>query len=79
MSRIGLDSVDVGSPQGDSKQTSVSLGKYLSPRLYVGLGYSLFRQASFLTARYSFSKNWEVESQSGNQLAADLYYKIEFN
>lgn len=78
MNKVGLDMMDVETPKGGTKETHVSLGKYLSPRLYVGLGYSLFRHESFLTARYTLSKNWEVESQSGAQLGADLYYKIEF-
>ena len=78
MSRIGLDTVDVETPEGDTTKSYVSLGKYLSPKLYVGLGYSLFRHGSFVIARYTISKNWEIESQSGAQLGVDLYYKIEF-
>jgi translocation and assembly module TamB len=78
MSRIGLDTVDIESPGGDSTKSYVSLGKYLNPNLYVGLGYSLFRQGSFVIARYTLTKNWEIESQSGAQLGVDLYYKIEF-
>jgi len=77
-SRLGLDMLDVTSPKGDTQQTYVSLGKYLSPVLYVGFGYSLFQHQSFLIARYTLSKSWEIESQSGAQLAADLYFKIEF-
>ena len=78
MSRIGLDTVDVETPDGDTTKSYVSLGKYLSPKLYLGLGYSLFRHGSFVIARYTLTKNWEIESQSGAQLGVDLYYKIEF-
>jgi translocation and assembly module TamB len=54
------------------------VGKYLSPQLYVSLGHSLFTGESLVTARYRLSKHWEVESKSGMQVGADLFYRIEF-
>jgi hypothetical protein len=29
--------------------------------------------------RYSLSKHWEVESQTGQATGADVYFKIEFD
>lgn len=77
--RFGIDVVDVQSQQGDVKRSMVSLGKYLTPELYVGFGRSLFSDEYLLTMRYTLSKHWEIESQTGQATGADLYFKIEFD
>jgi translocation and assembly module TamB len=77
--RFGIDVVDVQSQQGDVKRSMVTLGKYLTPELYVGFGRSLFSDEYLLTMRYSLSKHWEVESQTGQATGADVYFKIEFD
>jgi len=57
----------------------VTVGKYLSPELYIAFGRSLFTGDYIATARYSFLKNWEVEgSRKGTDSGVDLFYKIEF-
>jgi translocation and assembly module TamB len=91
-SELGIDSVDLvpsstagtssstTSSSGSSSVTSslVTVGKYLSPRLYISFGRSLSTGESQATARYRLSKHWEVESKSGMQIGADLFYRIEF-
>jgi translocation and assembly module TamB len=77
--RFGIDVVDVQSQQGDVKRSMVSLGKYLTPELYVGFGRSLFSDEYRLTMRYTLSRHWEIESQTGQASGADLYFKIEFD
>jgi translocation and assembly module TamB len=57
----------------------VTIGKYLSPKLYLSFGQSLFANASEARLRYSISKKWELESKvAGERSGVDLYYKIEF-
>jgi translocation and assembly module TamB len=70
-----------GSTSSSSSFTSslVTVGKYLSPQLYVSLGHSVFTGENLITARYRLSKHWEVESKSGTQVGADLFYRIEFD
>ncbi|HIJ86147.1 MAG TPA: hypothetical protein HPP97_00525 [Desulfuromonadales bacterium] len=59
-------------------QTMLELGKYLTPRLYVSYGKSLFDQSQQVRARYSISKRWEVESKvSAVATGGDLLYRIE--
>jgi len=57
----------------------VTVGKYLSPELYIAFGRSLFTGDYLATARYTFLKHWEVEgSRKGTDSGVDLFYKIEF-
>ena len=60
--------------------TSLStVGQYLSPQLYVGLGRALFSDDILYIMRYSFTKKWEVETKAGKQSSLDLFFKIEFD
>jgi translocation and assembly module TamB len=70
-----------GSTAGTSAVASsiVTVGKYLSPDLYVAFGRSLFSDDYLATTRYSLFRHWEVEgSRRGVETGVDLYYKIEF-
>jgi translocation and assembly module TamB len=59
-------------------QTMLQLGKYLTPKLYISYGKSLFDQSQQIRARYSISKRWEVESKiSTTATGGDLLYRIE--
>jgi len=60
--------------------TSLStVGQYLSPQLYVGLGRAMFSDDILYIMKYSFSRRWEVETKAGRQSSIDLYYKVEFD
>jgi translocation and assembly module TamB len=70
--------VDIESQSGDLSRSMVTIGKYLTPELYLSYGYSLFDNEQVLKVRYKISKNWEVEAQRGSATALDLYYRIDF-
>lgn len=73
--RIGLEQVDV---ETDSKnQSSVVLGKFLSPRLFVSYGISLTQAINTLKMRYTLSDRWAVKSELGAAKSADVEFKIE--
>jgi translocation and assembly module TamB len=77
--RLGVDVLTVESGAGDVSGSLVTIGKYLSPKLYLSFGQSLFANASEARLRYSISKKWELESKAGAENSGvDLYYKIEF-
>lgn len=59
------------------EQTSVVLGKYLSPRLYVRYAYGIGQTPSVLFLRYQLSKRFTLETASGNQTGADLRFTID--
>ena len=56
----------------------VTVGKYLTPKLYVSFGRSLAGDSSLFKLRYDLAKHWQLESQSGQVTGVDAYYKIEF-
>ncbi len=78
--QLGLDVLgfEAGDDQGDVATSMLTVGKYLSPNLYVGFGQSLFEETSEFRMRYSLGEHWEVESKTGTESGVDLYYKIEF-
>jgi translocation and assembly module TamB len=60
-----------------TNDTSVVLGRYLSPRLYVGYGVSLTENLNVLKLRYSLGDHWTVRTEMGQARGADLIYTIE--
>ena len=84
-SRIGLPDVSL---QTDlNNQTSLVLGKYLSPRLYVSYGVGLTEQLSAVRLRYSIGEHWTIrieagqgklagQSKSGQLGGADLVFTV---
>ncbi|HEY3277066.1 MAG TPA: translocation/assembly module TamB domain-containing protein [Syntrophorhabdaceae bacterium] len=77
--------MQTGQTQTGSLQTStttqslVTVGKYLTPRLYVSLGRSVLSNENLVTMRLTLSKRWELQSQTGTQSGVGLFYKIEFD
>ena len=60
-------------------ETMVVIGRYLTPKLYVSYGRSLFTGSNLFSLRYNLSPKWQVESQTGNASGVDIYYRLEFN
>jgi translocation and assembly module TamB len=68
----------VATTQESVAETTLSVGKYLTPRLYVSYGRSLFTGSNLFRLRYDIFKNWQIETQAGSESGVDLYYKLEF-
>ena len=60
-----------------TNDTSVVLGRYLSPRLYVGYGVSLTENLNVLKLRYSLGDHWTVRTEVGQARGADLVFTID--
>jgi translocation and assembly module TamB len=75
--RLGLDVLDLNAGDGDVSSSIITTGKYLSPELYVSLGYSLFTNTNEIKVRYKLSSDWELESDIGAESGIDLFYKID--
>lgn len=73
--RIGLE--EVGVETDANNQSSLVLGKFLSPRLYVSYGISLTQAINTLKLRYSLSKHWTVKVEAGEAKSADVEFKID--
>lgn len=75
--RLGLDDVGVA----DSSSVggaALTIGKYLSPRLYIGYGVGLFNPGQVVTLRYMLSRLFSFEMQNGTVSSrASINYRIE--
>ncbi|MFH1701900.1 MAG: translocation/assembly module TamB domain-containing protein [Nitrospirota bacterium] len=76
--RLGLDVLDIEEGKGGVSRSILTIGKYLTPRIYVSYGLSLFDSTNVLRLQYKLSKHLQVETQSGGVSGADLIYKIDF-
>lgn len=77
--KSGLDVIDVSAgEQGALESSVVTVGKYLSPELYLSYGRALSSSVSQAQLRYSPTKRVDIESQLGEVSGADLYYRIDF-
>jgi translocation and assembly module TamB len=74
-SLVGIE--DVSLESDITNETSLVLGRYLSPRLYVSYGISLTEQLNVIKLRYSLGDHWAVRIEAGQARGADLVYSIE--
>ena len=59
-----------------ANETSLVLGRYLSPRLYVSYGVSLTEQLNTFKMRYTLGDHWTIRTEVGQARGADLVYSI---
>ncbi len=88
-SRIGLDDIGVESDISNlsavnvnpnasvTSDTSLVLGKYLSPRLYVSYGISLAEAINTFKMRFTLGKGWTIRTEVGRARSADIVYTIK--
>ena len=76
--QLGIDVIDVKTVNGDTAQSVVTVGKYLSPQLYISFGQSVFNNTNEVGVRYDISDRWQLESNVGLESGVDLYYRIRF-
>jgi translocation and assembly module TamB len=67
-----------GTPLPSTSQSAqLTLGKYLTPRLFVSYGVSLFEPGQTFRLLYDLGHGFKVESEAGVANGADLIYTIE--
>ena len=81
--RMGYKEVSVTPTGAASKASSgeslFTVGKFLTPKLYLSYGRSLVSGGNLFMLRYDILRHWQIETQSGSESGVDLYYKLEFN
>ena len=78
--KSGVDLIDVNTGAEGSLETSVvTVGKYLTPELFLSYGRSLAAGSNQVQLRYSPTRRVDVESQLGEVSGADIYYRFEFD
>lgn len=84
--KLGLDQVGIGteadsgagkSAGAGSESAAFTVGKYLTPKLYVSYGIGLFDSVSTLSLRYTLNSHWRLETQSSSvATGGDIVYSI---
>ena len=75
--RLGLDVLEFTAGNGGPNDSVITTGKYITPDLYVSLGYSLFNNTNQIRIRYRLSSRLELESSFGQESGVDLFYRLE--
>jgi translocation and assembly module TamB len=73
----GRYNIEAGVEQDLDNETSLVLGRYLSPRLYVSYGVGLAEAINTIKMRYTIGDHWTVKTEGGTHSGADLVYTIE--
>ncbi|CAM0999661.1 Pathogenicity protein [Rhodanobacter sp. Root179] len=77
-SKLGVDDIGVSSNEALGGSSAFTVGKYLSPRLYLSYGVGLFEPGEVITLRYRLSRRWNFEAQQATEFSrASLNYRIE--
>lgn len=76
--RLGLDEVSIGAKPGETADLArFTIGKYLSPRIFVSYGIGLFQPGHFFRLQYDISRRFKLVGETGLQQSGDLLYTIE--
>ncbi|MFA7594205.1 MAG: translocation/assembly module TamB domain-containing protein [Thiohalobacteraceae bacterium] len=75
-SSFGLDEVSVGGGN-DLDSAALTVGKYLSPRLYINYSVGLIDAVNRLQLRYQLSRRFSVQTETGTATGGDILYTIE--
>jgi translocation and assembly module TamB len=75
-SSLGLDTASFEAGE-TVEETSFVAGKYLSPSLYVSYGVGVFDRIGSWKMRYSLTRRLTVQTETGRESGADLFYKFE--
>jgi len=74
--QMGLGEASVEST-GGSKEASLFLGTYVSPRLYMAYGIGLFEDVHTIRLRYSVASRWSIQAESGKAQSGIIQYRGE--
>jgi translocation and assembly module TamB len=76
-SKLGID--DIGVSNNDALGTAAfTVGKFLSPKLYLSYGVGLFEPGQVITLRYLLSHRWNFEAQQATEFSrASFNYRLE--
>ena len=74
--QLGLDTLAITSG-GNVTNSSLTFGKYLTPRIFLRYGLGLFETESTLAVDYTLTDRVKLEAQSGTEQSIDLTYTVE--
>ena len=75
--RLGVDDIGVAD-DATLGGAAFTIGKYLSPKLYLSYGVGIFDPGEVVTLRYLMSRRWNFEAQNATTGSrAGINYRIE--
>lgn len=74
--QLGLDTFTINST-GDVNDSSLMLGKYITPRIFVRYAVGLFETENSLAIDYSVTDRIKLKATSGSSQAIDVTYTVE--
>ena len=74
--QLGLDAFEIDS-RGDVNDSSLMLGKYITPRIFLRYAVGLFETENSLAIDYTVTDRVKVEAVSGQTQSIDLTYTLE--
>ena len=72
--QLGLDEFSVS---GTGEKAALTVGQYVTPQLYLQYVSGLRSQINRLRMRYDITKWLQVQTETGDQQAADIFYILE--
>ena len=76
-SNLGLDDVRLEGGSNGVEGSSLLVGKYLNPDLYLGYSRSLFEPEGAVLLRLRLNDKLDLESRAGTEQSVDLIYRYE--
>jgi len=55
----------------------LTVGKYLSPKIFVSYGIGLFQPGNVFKLLYDLGKGFKLSTESGTFTGGDLLYQVE--
>lgn len=74
--RLGLDALSVNSTGGINASV-LTVGKYLTPKIFIRYGVGLFDRQSKVAIDYTLSERLKLEAESGEYQSVDITYTVE--
>ena len=76
--KIGIDEVSVGAKPGqDNSLAMLTIGKYLSPKLFISYGVGLFQRGYSFRLQYDVGHGFKLQTETGVESGGDILYSIE--
>ncbi|MFT4045656.1 MAG: translocation/assembly module TamB domain-containing protein [Solimonas sp.] len=80
-SKIGIDEITVGTDPNDTTATNdqamFTVGKYLSPKLFISYGVGLFQQGHTFRLQYDIGHGFKVRTETGTESGGDVLYSFD--
>lgn len=73
-----IDDISIGSSPGeDADQARLTVGRYLTPELYISYGVGLFQPGHVFKLLYDIGRGFQLQTETGVATGADLLYTLE--